>query len=83
MSEFWSSYELVKEIEKNDKGDVIRIAIARKNSKTYVDVRNYYTDKNNGELKPGKGISIPDDLADEIAEAILQSGSSQYDEEEE
>lgn len=71
---FWDSYEEFKVIPKNDKGDVIKIALATKGTKEYVDVRTFYLDEITLEMKPGKGISIPSDLADEIALAILESG---------
>ncbi len=71
--EFWDEYNIIKEIPKNDKGDVIRVATARRGNSTYVDVRTFYLDAVELELKPGKGISIPEDLADEVALTIIES----------
>lgn len=73
VNKFWDKEELVAEIGKNEKGDVIKIQKVEKSGKQYVDVRTFYVDKNSGELMPGKGISIPSDLADEVANDILQS----------
>lgn len=73
---FWDNYELVTEVGKNDKGDVIRVGKAEKNGKQFIDIRTYYVDKTTSELMPGKGIAIPDDLVDEIAQAMLSSGST-------
>ena len=77
---FWDNYKLIKDIPKNDKGDVIRIGQGSRNGKDYVDVRTFYLDEDLV-LKPGKGISIPDDLADEIALIIIESSSSNKDNE--
>lgn len=71
---FWDKEEVVAEIDKNDRGEKIIIKNCEKRGKKYVDVRTYYIDKV-GELAPGKGIAIPDDLADEVAQAILNSGT--------
>ncbi len=70
---FWDKEEVVAEIDKNDRGEKIIIKNCEKRGKKYVDVRTYYL--KDGELSPGKGIAIPDDLADEVAQAILNSGT--------
>ncbi len=71
---FWDEYKAVKDVPKNDKGDVIRIGVGTRNGKAYVDVRTYYMDEDLV-LKPGKGISIPEDLADEVALTIIDTSS--------
>ncbi len=71
--EFWDGCNIIKEIPKNDNGDVIRISIVRRGNGTYVDVRTFYLDDEELKLKPGKGIAIPEDLADEVALAIIES----------
>lgn len=58
-------------ISKNDKGDEIIIKRVKRGQAKYTDVRTWYADKD-GSLKPGKGIAIPDDLADEVAQAIME-----------
>ena len=73
MGKFWDTEKLIGSIGKNDKGDEIQIRTVSKRGKQFVDVRTYYRDED-GELKPGKGISIPDDLADEVADLIIKSG---------
>ncbi len=41
------------------------------NGKSYVDVRNFYTDRADGKLKPTKkGVMIPLDLVGDVMEAI-------------
>lgn len=75
---FWDTEEEVGIQKKNDKGDFIIVKNVTKNGKKYVDVRNYYTGED-AQLHPGKGIAIPDDLADEIANMILESGVNKHD----
>lgn len=74
MKSFWDETILVSELPKNDKGDVIRVQRVRKRKAWYVDVRTFYV--KNGELLPGKGISIPDDLADEVGLAVVESSEN-------
>ncbi|MCU7521945.1 MAG: transcriptional coactivator p15 [Ignavibacteria bacterium] len=82
MAEFkWDTEKLVGTVGKNQKGDEIQIRLTSLKGKSYVDVRTYYKDKND-ELKPGKGISIPDDLADEVATIIMDSGSNMKEDDE-
>jgi hypothetical protein len=73
MGNFWTTEQLVGVIPKNNKGDEIIVKKVTKGNKAYVDVRTFYKDKE-GNLNPGKGITIPDDLADEVADLILKSG---------
>lgn len=75
---FTDKEKRIAEISKNDKGDVIRITKLQKNGKTYVDVRTWYVDKD-GNLKPSKGIWIPDDLVDEVAIKMMESGGVNFD----
>lgn len=67
---FWDSEKEVGRVEKNNKGDIIIIKRVTKKGSLYVDVRTYYHDKLD-QLQPGKGIAIPDDLADEVALLIM------------
>lgn len=67
---FWDSEEVLAEVEKGDE----RIFVKRvsKGSRTYIDVRTFWLDDDD-EWKPSKkGIAIPIELAEEIAEAIHQ-----------
>lgn len=75
MSEFWDEVVGTEEVQKNDRGDVIKVSRVRRGRSWYVDVRTWYRAKESGELLPGKGIAIPEDLADEVAELILRSGA--------
>ena len=65
---FWDMEVTVCEVEKNEKNKIIIKNVSLK-EKDYVDVRNYYLDKE-GNWKPAKGISIPVELADDVAEII-------------
>ena len=76
--EFWDSQEVIADVSKNDKGDVIRISKVTKGSGKFVDVRTYYKDAL-GNLAPGKGIAIPDDLVDEIALLMMDGGTTDED----
>lgn len=67
---FWDEYKLIKEIGKNGRGDVLRIGYAAKGDKEFVDVRTFYHDRDTDELMPGKGASIPVDIADEVIDGI-------------
>ena len=70
--DFWEKEKVVKEIEINAKNKII-VKKVSKSGKDYVDVRKYFI--KDGEWLPGKGIAVPDDLADEIADIIMESGS--------
>lgn len=71
----WDKYDVVAEIERMDKDDVIRVASAELKGKNYVDVRNFWLNKNTDELAPGKGIAIPtaEAMPVQVATAILCS----------
>lgn len=76
MSEgFWDQEIEVGSVGKNQKGDEIKIKLVSKNNREFVDVRTWYM--KDGELKPGKGISIPVDSADAVAELIMEASSKQ------
>lgn len=77
-TDFWDAEELLEEIPKNEKGDVIRIKSTEKKGKKYIDIRTWYQD--GPDMKPGKGISIPDDLVDEVALVMLKSADGRREE---
>lgn len=58
----------VCETEINEKNKIV-VKNVSKNDKDYVDVRKFYLDKE-GEWKHGKGISIPMELAEDLADII-------------
>lgn len=64
--------KLIHEWEKTDRGDKIRVNVAGTNTRKYLDIRTWYTDPQDGVLKPGKGISIPieDDNMEELIKAM-------------
>lgn len=60
------------DIKKNDKGDVIRVAVDEFKGKDYLDIRNFYKGQD-GELKPTrKGVSIPVELAEVVIGTALK-----------
>ncbi|OUM93143.1 MAG: hypothetical protein BAA04_13405 [Firmicutes bacterium ZCTH02-B6] len=69
---FWDAEDLIGQVAKNDRGEVIQVRRTEKSGRAYVDVRVFYPG-NDGELLPGKGIALPADLADEVAGLILQA----------
>lgn len=69
---FWDVERVIGKVRKNDRGEVIQVRHTEKDSRTYVDVRIFYPGGDDG-LRPGKGIALPSDLADEVAGLILQA----------
>ena len=69
---FWDREEVLDEVEKGEE----RIFIKRvsKGSRTYIDVRTFWLDDDDEWRPSKKGIAIPIELADRVAEAI-QRGS--------
>lgn len=67
---FWDDEQSIAELKKNDRGEVISVKLVAKNGRQFVDVRNFYINKE-GEYAPGKGIALPMNMAAEIATHIL------------
>lgn len=78
---FWDRESDPIIIGKNDKGDEIQVKKVVNNGKEFTDVRSWYVDKKTDTLKPGKGIAIPDDLADEVAQAIFDAANLNFTDE--
>lgn len=72
---FWDVERLIGQVRKNDRGEVIQVRHTEKDNRMYVDVRVFYPGGDN-RLRPGKGIALPADLADEVAGFILQASES-------
>lgn len=66
---FWDSQQVIEDVRKGNRGEVIRISRVTKGRHTYVDVRNWFVNQETGELTPGKGIAIPVDVADQVLNA--------------
>lgn len=62
--------ELIQVIPQSDKKE-IHITDVSSRGKQYIDVRQYYFDKVEETFKPGKGIWIPQEVAEEVATVIL------------
>jgi len=70
---FWDKEELLGEWDKNSK-DKIRLKRVTKKGSTYIDLRTYYPSREDDTIfLPGKGIAIPDDLVDDIADKMIDS----------
>lgn len=69
---FWDAEDVIGQVVKNERGEVIQVRRTEKSGRAYVDVRVFYPGSN-GDLLPGKGIALPADLADEVAGLILQA----------
>jgi len=66
---FWDTEEVLAEIEKNDRGEKIVIKRCTKGEKGFVDIRTFFVDKDE-ELRPGKGIAIPEGLTERVTTAL-------------
>lgn len=75
--EGWEKEKVIAQVGKNDKGDFIKVSLVQMKGKDYVDVRNFWHNKE-GECLPGKGIVIPADIADEIADKIMQATQEDF-----
>lgn len=69
-----------------DKGaggaDRIEVSTSELRGKTFLDVRNYYRDKETGEYKPTpKGISVPIHLSKSVWRAIKKVAGPHFDDE--
>ncbi len=77
---FWDEEFGEVVLEKNIKGDEVHIKSVRKRNNRYIDVRTFYQDRNDGEMKPGKGITLHEEIADDVANAILKLNRDGVDE---
>ncbi len=73
--QFWDVERLIGKVQKNERGDIIRVSHTEKDNRKYVDVRVFYMGADRG-MRPGKGIALPSELADEVAGYILQASES-------
>ncbi|MBE3577306.1 MAG: transcriptional coactivator p15/PC4 family protein [Limnochordales bacterium] len=70
--DFWDSEEMIGEVSKNARGEVIRVKRVSKRGRTYIDVRTFYPGSN-GEMRPSKGISIPDNLLPAVMQLLEEA----------
>lgn len=71
---FWDVDNLIGKVVKNER-ELIQVRHTEKDGRTYVDVRVFYPG-NDGMMRPGKGIALPVNTADEIAGLVLQASDS-------
>ena len=70
MPDYWDEQKVVKEIQRGERGDMIKVTLCRKGKNQFVDVRNYFVNSS-GVLTPTrKGIAIPADLVNDVADAL-------------
>lgn len=74
-NDFWDTETLVGDVSKNARGEVIRVKRVTKRGRAYVDLRTFYPG-DDGELRPGKGISIPDSLVDAVIQLLRQAAQA-------
>lgn len=59
MAEFYSNQHTLGAV-KTPRGEELRLTIAERQGKQYIDIRTWYPD-DEGEMKPGKGLGKPAD----------------------
>jgi len=74
QSDFWDWQGPHHFIETNERGGSIHVYRARKKGALYTVVQKFYIDASGAE-QPGKGCTIPDDVAAEVANLILEAES--------
>jgi CTP-dependent riboflavin kinase len=72
QKQFWDVETTVCEVELNEKNKIIIKKVSKKD-KNYVDVRKYFLNKED-EWQHGKGIAIPEEHAEDVAEIIKGAG---------
>lgn len=68
---FWDVERIVGKVTKNLREE-IQVRHTEKDGRTYVDVRTFFSG-NDGTLRPGKGIALPVNIADEVAGFVLRA----------
>ncbi len=68
MADFWDKQHALGYIKRSDKMQIVVNAV-EKEGKKYVDVRNYYRNKD-GDWTPGKGISVPGDHMEQLIKIL-------------
>lgn len=71
---FWDVDHLIGKVVKNER-ELIQVRHTEKDGRTYVDVRVFYPG-NDGLMRPGKGIALPAQTADEVAGLVLQAADT-------
>lgn len=66
----YSILHVEREIPKGNRGEVIRIALIDYGGGPRMDIRVWFPDKETGELRMGKGISIHPDDMEEVADGV-------------
>ncbi len=70
MNDFWDQQTVIGEVERGERNKIV-IAQAEKKGKHYVDIRNWYAERNTTDFwMPGKGISIPVEFFSDVLELL-------------
>lgn len=77
MSNFWDKESKPVCITKNDRGEEIQIKRVEKKGKEFVDVRTFYPGAD-GQMLPGKGISVPMGISDDVIQAMQSAKDAEY-----
>ena len=73
---------IVGEFEKNA-SEMVRVRLTEFKGHELIDIRGWYEDRETGEMKPGKGITLKRDLLPDLlellhkAEEVMKSGNKQ------
>jgi hypothetical protein len=73
MAKFWDTEEVILEVGN------IKVKKVTKGTTKYIDIRKYFQDATDNWCPTSKGIAIPDDFVDEIADVMIKSGGRQDD----
>jgi len=60
MADFYSNQKTLGAVS-TPRGEELRLVVAERAGKPYIDIRTWYEDEATGEMKPGKGIGKPAD----------------------
>jgi len=70
---FWDEQVELGTVERDEKGNCIKVTKCKKGSQYYIDIRNYFVNKQ-GEVAPTrKGIAIPADYVKDVADILQDS----------
>lgn len=65
------TYEVKQELGNLNENGTVRLNVASWNGReAKIDIRNFWKDKETGEMKPGKGISLTNDEAKALVDLL-------------
>ena len=67
------TYEVTQELGNLNENGTVRLNVASWNGRpAKIDIRNFWKDKETGEMKPGKGISLTNDEAKVLVDLLTE-----------